>query len=84
MKPSDLYTVSIAYDWRLYKQDIAGSMAHVKMLGKQNIISMEDVQTICMGLSKIETEIDASLERDEIILFIQNSVRGIMKGYKQK
>ncbi len=58
MKPSDLYTVSIAYDWRLYKQDIAGSMAHVKMLGKQNIISMEDVQTICMGLSKIETEIE--------------------------
>ena len=58
MKPSDLYTVSIAYDWRLYKQDIAGSMAHVKMLGKQNIISMEDVQAICMGLSKIETEIE--------------------------
>jgi len=36
------------------------------------------------AILKIETEIDASIERDEIILFIQNSVRGIMKGYKQK
>ena len=33
---------------------------------------------------KIETEIDASPERDEIISFIQNSRRGIMKGYNQK
>ena len=33
---------------------------------------------------KIETEIDASPERDEIISFIQNSRRGIMKGFNQK
>ena len=58
MKPSDLYTVSITYDWRLYKQDISGSMAHVKMLGKQNIISLDEVEAICIGLSKIETEIE--------------------------
>jgi len=32
----------------------------------------------------IETEIDASPERDEIISFVQNSGRGIMKGYNQK
>ena len=33
------YTVSIDYDRRLYKQDIAGSIAHAKMLAKQGIIS---------------------------------------------
>ena len=33
---------------------------------------------------QIETEINASPERDEIISFAQNSGRGIMKGYNQK
>ena len=35
------------------------------------------------ALLKIETEIDASPERDEIISFVQNSGRGIMKGYQK-
>ena len=36
------------------------------------------------AILKIETEIDTSAERDEIISFVQNSGRGIMKGYNQK
>ena len=36
------------------------------------------------AILKIETEIDVSPERDEIISFVQNSGRGIMKGYNQK
>jgi len=36
------------------------------------------------ALLKIETEINASPERDEITSFIQNSGRGIMKGFNQK
>jgi UDP-N-acetylglucosamine acyltransferase len=36
------------------------------------------------AILKIETDIDASPERDEIISFVQNSGRGIMKGYNQK
>mgnify|MGYP000263459598 FL=1 len=36
------------------------------------------------AILKIETEIDTSAERDEIISFVQNSGRGIMKGYTQK
>jgi len=51
------YTVSIDYDRRLYKQDIAGSMAHAKMLAKQGIISDEDAAQITSGLATIETEI---------------------------
>ena len=36
------------------------------------------------AILKIETEINATSERDEIISFVQNSGRGIMKGYNQK
>ena len=35
------YTVSIHYDRRLYRQDIAGSMAHARMLARQGIITDE-------------------------------------------
>ena len=51
------YTVSIDYDRRLYKQDIAGSIAHAKMLAKQGIISEEDATQITQGLASIEQEI---------------------------
>ena len=51
------YTVSIDYDRRLYKQDIAGSVAHAKMLAKQGIIAQEDAAQITQGLETIEKEI---------------------------
>ena len=51
------YTVSIDYDRRLYKQDIAGSIAHAKMLAKQGIISHGDAAQIAQGLEAIEKEI---------------------------
>ena len=51
------YTVSIDYDRRLYKQDIAGSVAHAKMLAKQDIISQKDATQIVQGLGTIEREI---------------------------
>ena len=51
------YSVSIDYDRRLYKQDIAGSLAHAKMLAKQGIISSEDAAQINQGLQTIEQEI---------------------------
>ena len=51
------YTVSIQYDRRLYKQDIAGSTAHARMLARQGIISEEDALSIIQGLTAIEEEI---------------------------
>ena len=56
MNPSS-YTVSIHYDRRLYKQDIAGSMAHARMLARQDIISKRDGQAIVEGLAAIQEEI---------------------------
>ena len=48
---------SIDIDKRLYKEDIAGSIAHVEMLFKQKIISFKIKNKIIYGLNKIEREI---------------------------
>ena len=52
------YSASIAYDRRLYRHDIAGSIAHARMLGKQGIIPREDADLIVRGLEEIGEEID--------------------------
>ena len=52
------YTASIPFDRRLYQQDIAGSIAHVRMLAKQGIISDKDAELIVMGLTSIREEIE--------------------------
>ena len=51
------YTVSIHYDRRLYRQDIAGSIAHARMLAKQGIISYDEAAAIERGLTEIRQEI---------------------------
>ena len=48
---------SIDIDKRLYKEDIAGSIAHVEMLFKQKIISFKVKNKIIYGLHKVEKEI---------------------------
>jgi argininosuccinate lyase len=53
------YAVSIQYDRRLYRQDIAGSMAHVRMLARQKIITQDDARQIAQGLQIIQEEIEA-------------------------
>ncbi len=50
---------SISYDKKLFRQDIAGSIAHATMLAEQNIISSEDKDAILTGLQQIEAEITA-------------------------
>ena len=53
------FGASLPADKHLYKQDIAGSKAHAKMLAAQGIISAEDEQAIAKGLTGIEQDIDA-------------------------
>ena len=43
-KKVDDFNSSIRFDKRMYAQDIKGSIAHAKMLGKQGIIDMEDLE----------------------------------------
>ncbi|MBA7636214.1 Argininosuccinate lyase [subsurface metagenome] len=54
----DEYTTSIPFDWRLYPYDIAGSIAHARMLAKQGIIPDKDAETIVNGLTAIQREIE--------------------------
>lgn len=57
-KEVDDFHSSIHFDYRLYKQDILGSIAHATMLGKQGIISPEEAQAICEGLKQILKDIE--------------------------
>ncbi len=57
-KLAQAYGSSIAYDRRLYRQDIAGSIAHARMLGKQGILSDKEAELIIMGLVAIREEIE--------------------------
>jgi len=54
---TDKFTSSIAFDQRLAKYDILGSIAHARMLGKQKIIPQKDAQAIIKGLSLILKDI---------------------------
>ena len=53
------YTVSLHYDRRLYRQDIAGSIVHARMLCRQGIISESDRDAIVEGLGFVRNEIEA-------------------------
>ncbi len=50
--------VSIDFDKRLYRQDIAGSKAHVAMLAEQGIVSRDDEAAITKGLDEVLAEIE--------------------------
>ena len=52
------YTESISFDSAMYKQDIAGSKAHARVLGEQGIISKEEAESLCRGLDQVAEEIE--------------------------
>jgi argininosuccinate lyase len=51
---------SIPFDKRLWRQDIAGSKAHVAMLAAQGIVAKDDAAAITDGLDKVAAEYEAS------------------------
>nr|WP_314446552.1 argininosuccinate lyase [uncultured Lachnoanaerobaculum sp.] len=53
------FNESLSFDHRFYKQDIRGSIAHVKMLAKQNILTDTERDKIIEGLNSIEADIDS-------------------------
>ncbi len=54
----DEFNASLPFDKELYQEDIEGSMAHAKMLGKQGLLSQEEVESIIKGLQEIKEEIE--------------------------
>jgi len=53
------FSASVHFDSRLYAEDIAGSMAHARMLGATGVLTAEDVDSIVSGLNEIKSEIEA-------------------------
>ena len=70
------FNSSIAFDARMYREDIAGSIAHAAMLGRQGIIEEHEAEKIIDGLKAILTDIEAdkvefSLENEDIHMNIE-------------
>jgi argininosuccinate lyase len=70
------YTESVSFDWKLYRHDIAGSIAHAKMLGRIGVINPRELADIIEGLGEIRDEIDAgkfkwSTEREDVHMNIE-------------
>jgi argininosuccinate lyase len=71
------YVASIPFDQRLYKQDIAGSVAHARMLASRKLISKKDADIIVKGLESIRKEIEQGkfefkLELEDIHMNIES------------
>ena len=54
----DELNASIGFDFRMYRQDVQGSLAHSAMLARQGIISNEDAALIAEGLKAILADIE--------------------------
>ena len=53
------FNASISFDQKFYKQDIEGSVAHVCMLGKQGILTKEEMQAIVKCLDEIRADVES-------------------------
>ena len=53
------FNASISFDQKFYKEDINGSMAHVKMLGKVGILTEQEVEAILKTLQEILEEVES-------------------------
>lgn len=72
----DAFGASIPFDQKLAKQDIIGSLAHVKMLAKTGILTADEAEQISSGLMTIQEklladELTFSIENEDIHLNIE-------------
>lgn len=72
----DAFGASIPFDQQLAKQDIVGSLAHVKMLGETGIITKEEAQQITTGLNTLakkaaNDELSFTIENEDIHLNLE-------------
>lgn len=70
------YTASVGFDRRLWQADIAGSLAHARMLAAQGVIGADDLAAIERGMAQIRSEIEAGrfewkLELEDVHLNIE-------------
>ena len=77
------FGASLPVDWRLWRQDIAGSRAHAHMLAACGIISSEDAEKIDRGLDLIANQIEAGefsfdLADEDIHMSIERALTGLI------
>lgn len=75
------FNASIGFDQKFYRQDIAGSMAHVKMLAKQGILTEEEKTQILDGLEGILRDVEnktleITSEYEDIHSFVEATLIG--------
>ncbi len=73
------FNASIMFDCKMYREDITGSIAHSRMLGKQGIISKEDMEAIVAGLEGILADIEngtleISSKYEDIHSFVESNL----------
>lgn len=73
------YNSSLSFDCRMYAQDIRGSMAHCRMLGKQGVLSEGDTEAILSGLSGILEDIRSGAltfesDAEDIHMFVEEEL----------
>ncbi len=79
-KPTvETFTASIPFDWRLYRHDIAGSIAHCKALAEATLITTAERDQIVGGLKAIEAEIAAgtfafSIQHEDIHMNVERAL----------
>ncbi|MDO4545569.1 MAG: argininosuccinate lyase [Bacillota bacterium] len=74
---ADEFNASIEFDQRLYREDITGSIAHAKMLGKQGILTDEESRLIIKTLEEIladieDGKVEFTIEAEDIHMNIES------------
>jgi len=77
------FTASIGFDRRLYKYDIDGSIAHVRMLAKVGLVTKPESARIISGLKKVRAEIEKGAFRpgpghEDIHMAVETRLRDII------
>lgn len=85
----DEFNASIEFDYQLAEFDIQGSLAHVKMLGKCNILNKNTVDLITDGLQEIlqkfrENELEFTLGDEDIHMNIERILQGLIGDEAKK
>ena len=73
------FNASIDVDKRLYDSDIEGSIAHLKMMAKESIITKDEADTLIAGLGKVKekienNEIEFSASLEDIHMHIEDAL----------
>ena len=88
-KRVEALNASVGFDIRMVREDIRGSIAHVRMLGRQGIVSTEEADVIENGLWQVLEEVDAgvfalSMADEDVHTGVERRLRELIGGVTGK